>query len=194
MNSISPLELNRKMAAGQAVALIDVRTPSEYRSVHVPGALLQPLDSLNPSQLAESFSPGGPLYVLCQSGTRAKQAIKRLESAGGRQCVLVEGGTAAWLQAGLPVERQPGACISLERQVRIAAGALVLNGTLLGIFWNHLFLGLPAFVGGGLIFAGLTDTCGMGMLLARMPWNHRGAESSKCGCPVDFSSKDTNLP
>ena len=194
MNSISPLELHRKMSAGETVALIDVRTPSEYRSAHVPGAMLQPLDSLNPSRLAESVSAGGPLYVLCQSGTRAKQAINRLESAGVRQCVLVEGGTTGWVQAGLPVERQPGTSISLERQVRIAAGALVLTGTLLGIFWNRLFLGLPAFVGGGLVFAGLTDTCGMGMLLARMPWNRAGTGPSKCGCPVDFSSQETNLP
>lgn len=181
MNSISPPELHRKMAAGEPLALLDVRTPAEYRTIHVPGAVLEPLDSLDPCRLVQNFSEAAPLYVLCQSGTRAKQAIKRLETAGLRHCVLVEGGTAGWVDAGLPVERGARACMSLERQVRIAAGALVLTGTLLGLFWNRFLLGLPLFVG-GLVFAGITDTCGMGMLLARMPWNRAGAESSKCEC------------
>jgi rhodanese-related sulfurtransferase len=184
MNSIRPRELHLKITTGEPLALVDVRTPSEYRATHVPGAVLAPLDSLDPTRLARNFSPETPLYVLCQSGTRAKQAINRLERAGVRRCVLVEGGTAAWVQAGLPVEREAGTSISLERQVRIAAGTLVLAGTLLGIFWNHLLLGLPAFVGGGLVFAGITDTCGMGMLLARMPWNRLGTESGKCKNPA----------
>ena len=72
--------------------------------------------------------------------------------------------------------------MSLERQVRIVAGALVLAGTLLGIFWNRLFLGLPALIGGGLVFAGITDTCGLGMLLARMPWNRAGVQPCECEC------------
>jgi rhodanese-related sulfurtransferase len=180
MNSISPLELHRRMAAGEAVALMDVRTPREYRDTHVPGAVLEPLDSLDAARLARRFSQERPLYVLCQSGTRARHAIDRLEKAGVRRCVLVEGGTVGWVQAGLPTEGRPGANISLERQVRIVAGALVLAGTLLGVFSSYLFLGLPAFVGGGLLFAGLTDTCGMGMLLARMPWNRPRGESCEC--------------
>jgi rhodanese-related sulfurtransferase len=84
---------------------------------------------------------------------------------------LVEGGTAGWIKAGLPVERRAVAGISLERQVRIAAGFLVLAGTALGFFWHPALLGLSAFVGAGLMFAGITDICGMAMLLARMPWN-----------------------
>jgi rhodanese-related sulfurtransferase len=180
MNSISPRELHRKMAAGEPVALLDVRTPSEYRATHLPGAVLEPLHSLNPARLSRHFSPEGPLYVVCQSGTRARHAINRLARAGVGRCVLVEGGTAGWVEAGLPVERQGGTSISLERQVRIVAGALVLVGTLLGIFSNRLFLGLPLFVGAGLLFAGITDTCGMGMLLARMPWNRGGAKSCVC--------------
>ena len=115
---------------------------------------------------------------------KTRQAIDRFERAGVRRCVLVEGGTAGWVRAGLPVEMQAGASISLERQVRIVAGALVLIGTLLGFFWNRFLLGLPAFVGGGLLFAGLTDTCGMGMLLARMPWNRAGAKSCECNTPT----------
>ena len=85
--------------------------------------------------------------------------------------VVVEGGTTAWAAAGLPCESTGGRVISLERQVRIAAGALVLVGVLLGWFVHPYFVWLSAFVGGGLIFAGITDTCAMGMLLAKMPWN-----------------------
>jgi rhodanese-related sulfurtransferase len=180
MTSISPLDLHRKLSAGEPVALVDVRTPGEYQATHVPGAVLEPLSSLDPDRVSRRFPAEGPLYVLCQSGVRARQAIDRFERVGVRRCVLVEGGTAGWVQAGLPVEKHAGASISLERQVRIVAGALVLIGTLLGFFWNRFLLGLPAFVGGGLLFAGLTDTCGMGMLLARMPWNRAGAKSCEC--------------
>lgn len=88
----------------------------------------------------------------------------------------VEGGTLAWEGAGLPVVRGRRV-ISLERQVRIAAGALVVAGVLLGWLVHPAFLGLSAFVGAGLVFAGVTDTCGMGLLLARMPWNR----IEKCG-------------
>jgi hypothetical protein len=91
--------------------------------------------------------------------------------------VNVEGGTQAWDEAGLPVVRGQKA-ISLERQVRIAAGSLVLLGALLGYFAHPYWIALSAFVGAGLVFAGITDTCGMGMLLARMPWNQAPKPSS----------------
>jgi rhodanese-related sulfurtransferase len=97
-------------------------------------------------------------------------ACERLAAAGVASVVNVEGGTLAWEKAGLPVVRGKKA-MSLERQVRIAAGSLVLIGTVLGAFVHPYALGLAGFVGAGLVFAGITDTCGMGMLLARMPWN-----------------------
>lgn len=83
----------------------------------------------------------------------------------------------AWVEAGLPVDRGTSTVIGLERQVRIAAGAIVLGGVLLAQFVNPALIWLSGFVGAGLIFAGITDWCGMGMLLARMPWNQRGAGS-----------------
>jgi len=184
MNSISPRELHHKMTSGEPFSLVDVRTPSEYWATHIAGAVLEPLDSLDPNRVSRRLSTEGPIYVLCQSGTRARQAINRLERAGIRHCVLVEGGTAGWVREGFPVEKQKRGNVSLERQVRIVAGALVLSGTLLGIFWNRLALGLPAIVGAGLVFAGITDTCGMGMLLARMPWNRSGTGSCQCSGSV----------
>ena len=139
-------------------------TPEAARSV--------PLDALDPKTIMEGRdgSSREPLYLICQSGTRSRQAAERCIRAGYDNVVCVEGGTLAWERAGLPVVRGPR-MISLERQVRIAAGSLVVIGTALGAFVHPGFLGIAAFVGAGLVFAGITDTCGMGMLLARMPWN-----------------------
>jgi rhodanese-related sulfurtransferase len=83
----------------------------------------------------------------------------------------VEGGTLGWAEAGLPVNRGETKVISLERQVRIAAGALVLGGVLLARFLDPAFIWLSGFIGAGLVFAGITDWCGMGMLIAKAPWN-----------------------
>ena len=93
--------------------------------------------------------------------------------------VNVDGGTNAWVEAGLPVERGKQT-ISLERQVRIAAGLLVLTGAALAFFVHPYLIGLSAFVGAGLVFAGVTDTCGMGLLLARMPWNRAAPGPATC--------------
>jgi rhodanese-related sulfurtransferase len=115
------------------------------------------------------------LYVICRSGNRSSKACQKFIDAGYTNVVNVEGGTSAWDAAGLPVVRGKKA-MSLERQVRIAAGFLVLLGTVLGFLLHPYFLAVPAFVGAGLMFAGITDTCGMGMLLAKMPWNR----TAKC--------------
>jgi rhodanese-related sulfurtransferase len=172
MNTISPRQLHELHEHGQAATLLDVRTPAEFRQVHVPYAINAPLESLDPAVVLHS--PGGcadqPLYVICHSGGRGSKACAKLLAAGVGHVVNVEGGTAAWQQAGLPVVRGKKT-ISLERQVRIAAGLLVLVGSALGYFVDPYWIGLAAFVGAGLTFAGVTDTCGMGMLLARMPWN-----------------------
>jgi rhodanese-related sulfurtransferase len=184
MTSITPQLLHQKIIAGEDHYLLDVRTPREYAQVHVAGAILEPLESLRVAEVKRQTagSPEAPLYVLCQSGTRATQAISRLQQAGVSRCVLVEGGTVAWIQAGLPVEHQAVKSISLERQVRIAAGLLVLTGTVLGAFVHPALLGLPAFVGAGLIFAGVSDKCGMALVLARMPWNRATTASSCTPC------------
>ena len=180
MNTIQPAKLHERRNCGETLNLLDVRTPAEHAQEHVPGVVLVPLDRLDPSQLAsmDGFAKDRPVYILCRSGNRARQAAMRLENAGFTECVLVEGGTQAWVEAGLPVNRGSGKVISLERQVRIAAGTLVLLGVLLSRFVYPDFVWLSAFIGAGLIFAGITDWCGMGMLLAKLPWNQRGASPS----------------
>lgn len=177
IQTITPKELGELLALDAQVDLIDVRTPAEYESVHVEAALNVPLDALDPGALAEQRkSPGeAPIYVVCQSGTRSRQACEKLCEAG-LVGVCVEGGTPACERAGLAVKRGRQ-ILSLERQVRITAGALVAAGTLLSATVSPWFLVVPGFVGCGLIFAGVTDWCGMGMLLAKMPWNRAG-----CAC------------
>lgn len=156
IRTITPSELHKLWQAGQAVELIDVRTPAEYAEVHVDGARLVPLDELNPQEVMSGRASAPPLYVICRSGSRADQACQKLQAAGFHQVVNVQGGTLAWQQAGLPVVRGQIKVIPLERQVRIGAGVLV---------------------GAGLVFAGVTDWCGMAMVLSRMPWNQRSDQA-----------------
>lgn len=169
---------------------LDVRTPAEFEELHIPGSKLAPLDSLDPAVAQSAFDPEKPLYVVCRGGTRAKQAIGKLEAVGCTNAVLLEGGILAWDEAKLPVKRGRKT-MALERQVRIAAGSLVAVGVGLS-FLSPAWLALSAFVGLGLTFSGVTDTCTMGMLLAKLPWNRRGgaalACSIVCGPPADATA------
>jgi rhodanese-related sulfurtransferase len=169
---ISPRDLDELHRGGKHVELIDVRTPLEFREVHAKYARNVPLDSLDPKALmdARNGSQSEPLYVICRSGSRAQQACDKFVAAGYANVVNVEGGTQAWDAAGLPVVRGKKA-ISLERQVRIAAGSLVIVGAVLGWLVHPAFISIAAFVGAGLVFAGITDNCGMAMMLGKMPWN-----------------------
>ena len=168
MKNLSVEESARERRDGQSIPLIDVRTPGEFRSVHAEGALNHPLESLDAAALP--FGKDDTLHLICQSGGRSAMACQKLETAGYEAVVNLEGGTAAWQAAGLPVVEGKKA-MSLERQVRIAAGSLIVIGAAIGYFVHPGGFGLSAFVGAGLVFAWLTDTCGMGMLIAKMPWN-----------------------
>jgi rhodanese-related sulfurtransferase len=192
---IKPQELAELSKEVQKFDLIDVRTPVEYREVHVEFARNVPLDQLDPVALmqARNGSANEPLYVICRSGSRGKQACEKFLKAGFPNVVNIEGGTLACVEAGLPVVRGKKA-MSLERQVRIAAGLLVVTGSALGYFVSPYWIGLAAFIGAGLAFAGITDTCAMGMMLARMPWNQvpnaspTETKSSSTTCPPNSST------
>lgn len=173
MKTITPVELQKILAENPGASVIDVRTPVEFAEVHIPAAQSIPLDQLVPSAL--TLAADQPVYLVCRSGQRATKAAEQLAKAGFTQTVVVAGGTLAWVDAGLPVSCGQTKVISLERQVRIAAGALVFLGVLLAQFVNSHFIWLSGFVGAGLAFAGITDFCGMGLLLAKFPWNQRSA-------------------
>lgn len=155
--------------------LIDVRMPTEYREIHAEGATLIPLDRLDPKEIVQDPAHGcRPIYLICKTSVRATKAAEQFLAAGITEVIVVTGGMNEWEKAGLPVVRGKKA-VSLDRQVRIAAGSLVLAGVALGWFVHPYLVGLSAFIGAGLVFAGITDWCGMGMLLSKMPWNNRSS-------------------
>lgn len=182
VQSIQPADLAHQFHANEKITLIDVRTPAEFRQGHVRGAVNIPLDQLSEGAIRQAFpqvdgavgTPAAPIYFICKSGTRGRMACEKV--AGRFNVVNIAEGTQGCVAAGLPIEHAAGGAtggkvISLERQVRIAAGALVLAGVVLAAAVHPWFVGLSGFVGAGLMFAGITDTCGMAMLLAKMPWN-----------------------
>jgi len=171
MQTISVSQLAEKQRE-RSVDLIDVRMPVEFREVHAKFARNVPLNSLDPKAVmsARKATADEPLYVICKSGGRSSMAVQKFAEAGFDNAVSVQGGTIAWEAASLPVNRGRKA-MSLERQVRLLAGFLTFLGAALGFFVHPYFVGLSAFIGAGLMFAGITDTCGMGMMLAKMPWN-----------------------
>ena len=182
VQTASPADVAERRRQRLPGDLIDVRTPVEYAEVHAEGARLIPLDKLDPRAVmaARNGSAGELLYVICKSGARAAKAVEKFRAAGFDNVISVAGGTTAWADAGLPVVRGTSRIISLERQVRIGAGSLVVLSVLLGWLVHPALFGLAAFVGAGLVFAGVTDWCGMGLLLARMPWNQVKGGGGTC--------------
>lgn len=170
-STITPRKACEIAELNTAAVLLDVRTPSEFAGRRAVGARNIPLDTI-PATIASGKLPKDvTICVLCEKGGRAAIAADHLLKAGHRDVHVVAGGTAAWASEGLPLEGTGRNSISIERQVRIGAGILVLTGVILGFLIHPAFFGLSAFIGAGLVFAGVTDWCGMGLLLARAPWN-----------------------
>ena len=170
---VAPHAVAPLIEQGMNVTLIDVRTAAEFESAHIPGSYNVPLDQMPEHREELRSRLTGPAVLVCRSGARARQAEQVLREVDLPALHVLEGGLAAWEQAGLPVKRGRQTW-SMERQVRGVAGGLVLTGVLgSAITWSPLKW-LAAFVGGGLLFSALTDTCGMAALLARLPWNRAG--------------------
>ena len=171
--ALSAPALAARLATNAGLTVIDVRTPGEFAALHAAPARNLPLPDVSPAALTAlgHADPEAPVYVLCQSGQRAQSACSRLAAAGFAQATVVTGGTEAWTAAGLPVVHGHTRAIELERQVRIVAGVLVVLGVALARTVHPGFMWLSGFIGGGLVFAGITGFCGMGLLLAKAPWN-----------------------
>ncbi|MGD0791049.1 MAG: rhodanese-like domain-containing protein [Terriglobales bacterium] len=150
--------------------LVDVRSSTEFASGHIPGAVNIPMDQIEAR--LDDLGLNLPIVLTCQSGKRARMTAGLLEPCQ-RQIAVLEGGTKAWIEAGLPVVASTKTRWSLERQVRLGAGLLVLTGAILALTANPRWVFLCGFVGLGLTFAGLTDVCAMAVILERMPWNSR---------------------
>ena len=175
MKSITPSEVDPS-----SVLILDVRSPEEYVRAHIPGSVLHPLDELDGPAIRAIAHDERPIVLVCERGARAGEGAARLHGVGLGEALVLEGGLEAWERAGRPV-RRAGAKLSLERQIRIGAGAVVLTGFVLAALLNPAWLALSAFAGVGLIFAGVTGFCGMGVILSRMPWNRPGASRPDCG-------------
>jgi rhodanese-related sulfurtransferase len=158
--------------------LVDVRSTTEFDAGHIPGAVNIPMDQIE-SRLND-LSRTAPVILICKAGTRARITAELLSGCGHDFAVL-EGGTDAWVRSGLPVVSSVKTRWALERQVRLVAGLLILVGVALTVELDRRWLLLPAFVGLGLSFAGLSDFCPMGELLTRMPWNRKS--HCKLGIP-----------
>lgn len=165
---ISPAEARRRIAAG--ATLIDVRDADEFARDHVPGSRNIPV-----ADLASAPLPQGDLVFTCRSGNRTAGCAGIIADRAADRAVILDGGLGAWQAAGGPVAHNARAPLPIMRQVQIAAGTLVLAGILLSFAVHPGFLGLAAFVGAGLAFAGLSGWCGMALLLQRMPWNRQAA-------------------
>jgi rhodanese-related sulfurtransferase len=173
LNTITPDEAARLLREGGAT-LVDVREADEHARERIPGARNLPLSRLEEAELA--VHQGKPVLFHCRSGARTAGNADRLAAKAGLcEAYVVEGGLDAWKRAGLPVAEDRRQPIELMRQVQIAAGSMVVLGVLLGAFVTPGFYLLSGFVGAGLVFAGVTGTCGLARVLRMMPWNRRAA-------------------
>jgi len=164
---LSPTDARRLVDGG--ARLIDIRGRDEFARVRAPGADNRPLDELT------RIDGDGPVVFVCRSGMRTLGNAAKLAGCCDGEAYILDGGLDAWMAAGLPVEEDRGQPLEIMRQVQIAAGTLTLLGVVLGLLATPVLFGLAAFVGAGLVMAGVTGWCGMARLLATMPWNRRAA-------------------
>jgi rhodanese-related sulfurtransferase len=166
--TVNVQQLKEQLERNQ-VLLVDVRQPAEYRSEHIQGAYLLPLDQVSSAQLPQTPKP---IVFYCRSGQRSGQATSRINSPHStRDVYSLEGGIVAWMAQGYPVVQHHKTMMPVDRQTQITIGSLILVGLVLGRLWSPWGYGLSAVMGAGLIIAGLTGWCGMAKWLATMPWN-----------------------
>jgi rhodanese-related sulfurtransferase len=184
--SISVRDLMDSRGGSDRFQLVDVRSPSEYATGHIPGAVNIPMEQIE-SRMRD-LDRDDPIVLICQSGKRARMVAGLLEPCG-KDLRVLEGGTSAWVKAGLSTVASLRTRWSLERQVRLGAGLLVLIAVALALTVSFYWIYLAGFVGLGLTFAGLTDVCPMAILLSLLPWNRSGhcalgGQSQPSGKPV----------
>ena len=168
---ISPAEAKRRLADGSAV-LVDIREPQEHAREAIPGARLLPLSAFDSRSLAAIQGQDAPTVIFhCQGGRRTAENADRLRECGVPEVYLLEGGLTGWKAAGYATSMDRTKPIEMQRQVQITAGSLVLAGLILSVAVSPWFATLSAFVGAGLVFAGVSGWCGMANLLGIMPWN-----------------------
>jgi rhodanese-related sulfurtransferase len=157
----------------RTLTLVDIRETDEFAREHIDGAVSLPLSKLESAHV--KLEPGKDVVFQCRSGMRTNANCARLASFADGPAFVLEGGLEGWKKAGLAVRADASAPLEINRQVQIAAGFLILSGVVLAQAAHPAFIGISAFVGAGLTFAGISGWCGMANLLAVMPWNRSAA-------------------
>ncbi len=170
MQTISPQAAQALLAQG--AVLIDIRSPDEYARERIAGASNVPVAQL---AHAQPLHQGAVCIFHCRGGHRTQAQAQRLQALAQGPAHVLDGGLDAWKRAGLPVVQDKSQPLEMQRQVQMAAGTLVLAGTVLGATVSPWFYVVPGFVGSGLMVAGVSGFCGMARVLAKMPWNRRAA-------------------
>jgi glyoxylase-like metal-dependent hydrolase (beta-lactamase superfamily II)/rhodanese-related sulfurtransferase len=178
--TITAQELHALRRQGSGPLLLDVRSPIEFESERIEGALNVPLDALEIR--VDEIPESAEVVVVCRTGVRATIAAESLARAGRRARVL-DGGVQGWRRAHLPL-REGRKRLPVDRQVQLIAGGMVLTGVGLGLVVSPWFLALAAFFGAGLTFAGATGTCGLALVLMKLPWNATRASAGEAGGAV----------
>ncbi|MEU5868262.1 MULTISPECIES: rhodanese-like domain-containing protein [unclassified Nonomuraea] len=168
-SSLTPAVLRRLVAEGRAPRLLDVRTPGEFRTSHIAGSYNVPLNTLREHRAELLSHLDEDVVLVCRSGARAAQAGQALAEAGLPNLRVLEGGIVGWETAGAPLERGPERW-DIERQVRLVAGSIVLTTGLAGIFVPGAHL-IGTAIGAGLVYAAVSNSCAMGVMLSRLPYN-----------------------
>lgn len=171
IKSIDPKTAKEWLSKNEAI-IVDVREPGEYAAMHIVGAKLIPVGTINNDNLPELNNK--KLIIHCHLGQRGRSACEKLLISNPNLDVYnLEGGITAWEKAGFEVEKSGKIFISIARQVQITIGSGVLIGLILGYLIHPGFLFLSAFFGAGLLFAGITGSCGLAILIGKMPWNQK---------------------
>lgn len=174
LQEINAVTLKKWLERDKAL-LVDVREPSEFYAEHIQGAKLMSLSRFDPTLIPQGTNK--KVVLQCQSGTRSAQAAQKMFDLGFNSVYHLKGGLPTWKAAGYSTQVNKNAPISMFRQVQIVAGSLVFLGTILGAFVSPWFLILSGFVGCGLMFAGISNTCAMAMLLAKLPYNQKAVNT-----------------
>lgn len=182
-----PDDLENLMAAEPGARVIDVRTPGEFAGRHIPGSYNVPLPDLPEHRHELASADGWPVVLVCESGRRAGLAEEQLAAHGLTRVHVLDGGVQAWEAQGRPLQRLDPSTApwALERQVRLVAGGLVAGAVAASVAWPPARY-VAGAVGTGLVVAALTNTCAMGLLLSRLPYNRRGAAG--CDLPTVVST------
>jgi rhodanese-related sulfurtransferase len=171
--TILPKQLKSLLSSG--CCLVDVREPVEHAEEHIVGAKLIPLGQLE--KRAAEIDRSAPVIVMCRSGKRGADALKKLEALGIHEARNLEGGMLAWKEAGLPVGTGAKKVFPLMQQVQLTIGLGVLTGAVLALTAHPNWVFLCAFFGAGLTMAGSTGWCGLAILMSKMPWNRVSGQS-----------------